>query len=381
MKINKNLKTNSVITASARYDRRTKRLSQRLRVNEIAVINHADLDGPATEGLIARKISCVINCAPSITGRYPNRGPELLLKENIVLIDNLPPEFTERVVEGELLTVDGNNIYRGDELIGSGILMTPERLEQELENARKNLNTALKSFVENTLSYVNDEQGLLYQSIDIPQLRTEIKDRPVVIVVRGENARIDLTAIRGYIRNIKPVIIGVDGGADLLLEQSIKPHIIFGDMDSISDNALKCGAEIVVHAYTDGRSPGAERLKKLNVPHQLLPARGTSEDIIMLVAYEKGADIITVIGTHTHLTDFLDKSRSGMSSTFLVRLRIGSKLLDVKGINRLYNIKYPKWHFAMMFVASLLALGTIILLSKDVQSFIQLFWLRITHLF
>jgi len=346
------MKINSVISAPARYDRRTKRLSQRLRGNEIAVINHADLDGPAAEGLISRKISCVINCASSITGRYPNRGPELLLKEKIMLIDNLPPEFAEKIVEGETLTVDQNNIYRGDELIGTGTLMTTIRLEQELENARKNLNTELKSFVENTLSYVNDEQGLLYQSINIPELCTEIKDRPVVIVVRGENARIDLTAIRGYIRNIKPVIIGVDGGADLLLEQSIKPHIIFGDMDSISDNALRCGAEIIVHAYTDGRSPGAERLKNLNITHQLLPARGTSEDIIMLVAYEKGADIITVIGTHTHLTDFLDKSRSGMSSTFLVRLRIGSKLLDVKGINRLYNIKYPKWHFAFMIAAS-----------------------------
>ena len=374
------MKINSVISAPARYDRRTKRLSQRLRGNEIAVINHADLDGPAAEGLISRKISCVINCASSITGRYPNRGPELLLKEKIMLIDNLPPEFAEKIVEGETLTVDQNNIYRGDELIGTGTLMTTIRLEQELENARKNLNTELKSFVENTLSYVNDEQGLLYQSINIPELCTEIKDRPVVIVVRGENARIDLTAIRGYIRNIKPVIIGVDGGADLLLEQSIKPHIIFGDMDSISDNALRCGAEIIVHAYTDGRSPGAERLKNLNITHQLLPARGTSEDIIMLVAYEKGADIITVIGTHTHLTDFLDKSRSGMSSTFLVRLRIGSKLLDVKGINRLYNIKYPKWHFAFMIAASFLALAMIILLSKDVQSFIQLFWMRVTHL-
>jgi len=379
---NKNIdRSDFAITAPARADKRTKRLSQRLKKGEIAIINHVDLDGPATEGLLAKGVKCVINCAPTITGRYPNRGPELLLQHNVILIDNVSPDIFDKVSEGEKLTIKSNKIYRNEEIIASGKIMTKERLYEELNNARNNLNNELKDFVTNTLSYINEEKGLLYESIDIPEITTGFRDKPVVIVVRGENARKDLTTIYGYIRNVKPIIIGVDGGADLLLEKNIKPHLIFGDMDSISDDALRSGAEILVHAYTDGRCPGASRLERLRIPFQIVPGRGTSEDIIMLVAYEKGADIITVVGTHNHLTDFLDKSRSGMSSTFLVRLRVGSKLVDVKGINRLYNIKYPKWHFAILIFACLLALMTIILISEDVRLFMQLIFLSLQQRF
>ena len=159
----------------------------------------------------------------------------------------------------------------------------------------------------------------------------------MLIVVRGERHRRDLKALRAYIRDMRPLIVAVDGGADGVLEAGLKPDLILGDMDSASDKALACGAELIVHAYPDGRAPGCERLIEAGLPHTIVPAAGTSEDVAMLMAYEKGADLIVSVGAHFNLIEFLDRKRGGMSSTFLTRLRIGERLVDAKGVSRLYQ--------------------------------------------
>lgn len=365
------------MTAVARADKRTKVLCRRIKPGEIAVIDHVDLDGPAAEGLVAGKVSAVVNAARSISGRYPNRGPEVLLQAGILLIDGAGSALLEQVREGEQLHLCHGSIYRGQQCLATGREMTAERLESELTMARTNLDEALRQFVTNTLSYVEHERGLLFESAQLPQFRDDLRDRHVLIVVRGEGSRQDLATIRGYIRDRRPIIVGVDGAADMLLEQGWKPHIIFGDMDSISDNALRCGAQLIVHAYPDGRCPGKTRLDRLGLTYQILPGRGTSEDVIMLAAYEKGAELLILVGTHFNLIDFLDKARSGMSSTFLVRLRCGARLVDAKGVSRLYHVPYPLGHFMLMLVLAVVAAGTVILASSEVQSFLQLLLMRL----
>jgi uncharacterized membrane-anchored protein len=358
--------------AIARVDRRTKQLTRRIQPGEIAVIDHIDLDGPAAEALVACKVAAVLNAAPSISGRYPNRGPEVLQAAGIPLIDNLGTELLDAVAEGDLLTMKEGAIHRDGACLAVGQVMTPTRLQAEIAGARLHLDEELRAFVRNTLSYVESESGLLFEAASLPDFCVDLQDRHVLVVVRGEGARQDLATILGYIRDRRPVLVGVDGGADLLREQGLTPRIIFGDMDSVSDEALRCGAQLIIHAYPDGRCPGKARLDRLGLTYQVLPGRGTSEDVLLLAAYEKGAELLIAVGTHFNLIDFLDKARSGMSSTFLVRLRVGSRLVDAKGVNRLYHVPYPLGYFTIMLLTAVAASVTIILNSHEVQSFLQL---------
>ena len=376
----KNVFDTADYTAPARADQRTKNLTRRIRPGEIAIIDHADLDGPAAEALVASRVGAVINASPSITGRYPNRGPEVLMAAGIPLIDDIGAELLNSVREGELLSIHDQGIYREDTCLAHGKLMTPQRLEQEINHAREHLDIELHRFVQNTLSYLESEKGLLFEVAALPTFHLELRDRPVVVVVRGEGARQDLSAIRTFIRDRRPVLIGVDGAADLLREQGFMPDIIFGDMDSISDECLACGAQLIVHAYPNGRCPGKERLDRLALPYQILPGRGTSEDVILLAAYEKGAELLIAVGSHFNLIDFLDKTRSGMSSTFLVRLRVGSRLIDAKGVSRLYHLPYPLWHLSVMMLAAVAVMVTIVLLSEEARSFAQLMVLELQRI-
>lgn len=369
------------VCAPARADRRTKNLTRRLRPGEIAIINHSDLDGPAAEALVACKAGAVVNAALSVSGRYPNRGPEVLSSAGIPLIDAVGEDLLTMITEGETLSVHGGNVYRGEECIACGRLMTPERLLVETAAAREHLDVELQRFVHNTLSYVQQEKGLLFEAAKLPYFQVDMRDRPVVVVVRGEGARQDLAAIHGFIRDRKPIIIGVDGGADLIRAQGFTPHIIFGDMDSISDECLRCGAQLIVHAYPNGRCPGKERLDKLGLSYEVLPGRGTSEDVIILAAYEKGAEMLIAVGTHFNLIDFLDKARNGMSSTFLVRLRVGSRLIDAKGVSRLYHVPYPLVHMSLMIVTTIIAAITVLTLSAEARSFIQLLFMEVQRFF
>jgi uncharacterized membrane-anchored protein len=369
--------TGYALQGVARVGRRTKNLVRRLRPGEIAVIDHADLDGPAAEALANCRVAAVINAAASITGRYPNRGPQVLLDAGIPVLDCAGTAIMDNIPDGELISIHNDAIYFQEDQIARGQWMTQERLAAELLAARDNLDIALRDFVRNTLSYVEEERGLLFEHVQLPPFAIDLQDRPVVIVVRGEGTRQDLAAIHTYIRDQRPVLIGVDGGADILRELGYTPDIIFGDMDSISDASLQCGAQVIVHAYPDGRCPGKECLDRLQVPYDILPGRGTSEDVIMLAVYEKGAELLIAVGTHFNLIDFLDKTRGGMSSTFLVRLRVGSRLVDAKGVNRLYHVSYPLLHFSLMVAVALLAIGTIFMLSPGVRSLVQLLLMQI----
>lgn len=327
-----------MIAGRARVDRRTKDLCRRLQRGEIAVIHHEDLDPTAALALIEIRPSAVVNAARSLTGRYPNTGPAPLLENGIPVLDDVGTEVMDRVREGQPLELRGEALWSGDERIAAGARLTMEVVDELLEAGRQNLNEELRLFTENTLHYLDSERSFACGDLPIPELRTRIFGRPVMIVVRGRGYKEDLAAARPFIREQRPVLVAVDGGADALLEAGHLPDLILGDMDSATDDALRCGAELLVHAYVDGRpAPGRDRLRQLGLPAKEIAAPGTSEDVAMLLAHQLGAEVIVAVGTHFSLVEFLDKRRRGMASTFLTRLKVGSILVDAKGLSRLYR--------------------------------------------
>jgi len=356
------------IVGVARADRRTKNLTKRLRPGDIAVIDHVDLDRVSAEALVAGKVAAVVNAAPSISGRYPNLGPEILLAAGVSLVDDVGSEVIAAVHEGEQLRLLDGVLYRGDRPLAEGRVQTVASVAAAMEAARSGLLTQLKAFVGNTMDYLQHEQDLLLDHVGVPDIRTRLDGRHCLIVVRGYHYREDLATLRPYIREYRPVLVGVDGGADALLEAGYLPAVIVGDMDSVSDHALRCGAELVVHAYRDGSAPGLARLEKLGLPSVVFPATGTSEDVAMLLADDKGASLIVAVGTHVTLVEFLDKGRSGMASTFLTRLRVGGKLVDAKGVSRLYRSRISTAQLLLLVLATIVVIGVAFVVSPAGQA-------------
>jgi uncharacterized membrane-anchored protein len=355
------------VAGPVRKDKRTKHLVKRLRPGDVAVVDHLDLDRVAAETLAERRPALVVNAASSISGRYPNPGPMILLEAGIPMLDAAGPDVF-KLREGEQVRVDEQGtVLRGGMPVAHGEWLKPEDVRKRVDAAKDNLAGALEDFTLNTLSYVRRDRDLLLEGLELPPLRTRMRDRHVLVVVRGHDYKKDLEALRGYISEFRPVLIGVDGGADALIEARYKPDIILGDMDSVTNEALACGAEIVVHAYPDGRAPGRERVDRLGLDAKVLPGAGTSEDMAMLLAYEADCDLIVAVGTHASMVDFLDKGRAGMASTFLVRLKVGTKLVDAKGVNRLYRVGVRRADLVVLVAAALVAMVVVTVLSASMR--------------
>ncbi len=386
-----------------RVDARTKKLTKRLQTGDIAVIDHVDLDRVAAEALVECKPMAVLNAAPSVSGRYPNLGPGILIDAGIPLVDDLGPDVM-RLHDGQRVTIDldpesehagavhvqGRGTHRHHRLdqadagetepdaradstiLAEGTIQTRESIDALMESAKEGLSVQLEAFAANTMEYMRGERDLLLNGVGMPDIRTSMSGRHVLVVVRGYSYKEDLQALKPYIRDYKPVIIGVDGGADAVLEAGLKPDMIVGDMDSVSDKALTSGAEIIVHAYRDGRAPGLKRVEDLGVEHTVFAATGTSEDIAMLIADEAGAELIVALGTHATLLEFLDKGRAGMSSTFLTRLKVGGRLIDAKGVSRLYRTRISGWQLGLLALAGLVALFVALASTPAGQTFLGL---------
>ncbi len=341
------------------------------------MIDHVNIDRIAAEELIATGVGVVVNASPSSDGRYPNAGPLLLARAGVTLLDVEEGDPFELLTDGDRVTIsEGAVLVSGREVL-RGHVLGVEELERRRDEQLQRVDEALAEFAENTVAHVRQETDLLTGSVEFPPTRASFRDRHVLIVVRGDRHRRDLKALRAYVRDVRPLVVAVDGGADGVLEAGMKPDVILGDMDSASDEALRCGAELIVHAYPDGRAPGRERLLELGLEHTLLPAAGTSEDVAMLMAYEKGAALIVSVGAHFNLIEFLDRKRGGMSSTFLTRLRIGEKLVDAKGVSRLYNPSSPFGPLVLFLAAFTILLAIVVITSPALNDLVQLAWLKI----
>ena len=355
-------------TGTARLGRRTKQLVRRLQPGDIAIIDHADLDRLSAEELVESGVRVVVNVAPSQTGRYPNPGPLLLVRGGVLLIDAESADLFESVSDGEALTVRGASVFRNGTCLASGQVLGARQLEVALAEQQSRVTDALEAFADNTMRYLREEGRLLAQGIDFPSLETSFRDRHALVVARGPGHKRDLRIVRPYVRDFRPVLVAVDGGAEALLEEGWKPDVIIGDMDSVTDAALLSGAELVVHAYADGDAPGEERLRRLGVTFHRVAAPGISEDVALLLAHEKGAELIVAVGTHFNLVEFLERNRAGMSSTFVTRLKVGEILVDAKGVSRLVSRRVGIWPLATFVAAGLTAIVVAIAASPALRS-------------
>jgi uncharacterized membrane-anchored protein len=358
------------VTGTVRLDRRTPALVRRLRPGDIAVVDHLDLDRASAESLLDCGVVAVVNAASFISGRYPNLGPELLARSGVMMVGDVGPDVFSKLRDGATVRVHDGAVILGDETVASGHELDAEEIGTLMQDARSGLSTQLQSFTHNTTEFLRREQELLLHGQGVPETSTVLHGRPVVVVVRGYDYREDLRGLRRFIREQRPVLVGVDAGADALIAAGHRPDIVVVGEDglaqgstagergsTVSDQALRTCREVVMHADRAGRAIGAERLDRLGVRHQTLSASGTSEDVALLLADVRGASLIIAVGTHATLDEFLDRQRAGLASTFLTRLRVGPKLVDAKGVPQLYAGRVRLWHLALVLVAGLIALG------------------------
>jgi uncharacterized membrane-anchored protein len=365
------------VRGPARLGKRTKELVKRLRPGDVAIIDHRDLDRMAAEDLVDSGVRAVVNVAQSTSGRYPNAGPLALARAGVRLVDVPGAPLFDLVAEGTPVIVRGGTVLGPEGVLAEGHAWQPDELALVARSQQDQVGKAIEEFAENTLTHIREERDLLMGPLKLPPLDTNFRDRHALVVVRGIDYKRDLRAIRPYVRDVKPVLVGVDGGGDALLEAGLRPDLIIGDMDSASDRVLACGAELVVHAYRDGAAPGRERLDRLGLRYKVLPAPGTSQDVAMLMAFERGAKLIVSVGSHFNLTEFLAKDRAGMSSTFLTRLRVGEILVDTKGVSRLYQPAPTGGQLLAFLAAALVVIVIVVLSSPQLEHLAELLWLKL----
>ncbi len=364
-------------TGPARLDKRTKRLVRRLSADDVAIIDHLDLDRVSAEELVDSGVRVVVNVARSQSGRFPNPGPLLLVQGGVRLIDAPDGELFDNVADGDRITVRGGSVFRNGTLLTAGRVLGADELARDLHEQRARVTDALEAFADNTLRYLREEGRVLSGGVDFPALETRFRDRHALVVARGPGHKRDLRIVRPYLRDFKPVLVGVDGGADALLEAGHRPDVIVGDMDSVTDEALRSGAELVVHAYPDGGAPGAGRLDELGLRYETVSAPGISEDVALLLAYEKGAELIVAVGTHFNLMEFLERDRAGMSSTFVARLKVGEILVDAKGVSRLVGRQVGIWPLVLVILAGLAAIVVAVTVSPTLRNTTELLFARL----
>jgi uncharacterized membrane-anchored protein len=362
---------------AVRLGKRTKRLVKRLGAGEIAVIDHGAIDRVSGEDLVACGVRCVLNVSTSASPRYGNQGPVIMTEAGIHLVDMPGAPLFDVLKDGEEVVVRGGQLMRGDELVWEGEVQDREAVTAAYEAGRRGIGEALEAFATNTMEHIREERELVSGNLDLPDFDTRFRDRPALVVVRGVDHKKDLRTLRSYVRDRKPVLIGVDGGADAIIEDGYSPDMIVGDMDSATDRVLRSGAELVVHAYPDGRAPGRERLDAMGLAYKVVPAPATSEDVAMLIAAEKGAELIVTVGSHFNLVEFLDKNRQGMSSTFLTRLRVGEILVDAKGVSRLYRPSAGRGPIVFVTLAALATLVVVVATSPSLGPLLDLVWLKV----
>ncbi len=367
------------VVGPARADRRTKNLIPRLAPGDIAVIDHDDLDRVAADALLAAGVAAVVNASASITGRYPTYGPLLVVEAGVPVLDEVGGDVVDRITEGQPAMLLGDELIVDGEVIARGRRLTRAGVEGRLELAREGVADELERFAANTLDHLRSETAIFTGSVDVSDLDLDMGGRHVLIVVRGVGYRDDLEALKriGYLSELRPVTIGVDGGADALIEVGVTPDLIIGDFDSVSKEALRTGSSLVVHAYPGGAAPGAARLERLGFDYRVLEAPGTSEDAAMQLAYEREATLIVAVGSHSSMAEFLDKGREGMASTFLTRMKVGAILVDAKGVSRLYQTQVHKRELILLVLAAFFTVVVIGVVSEPIRLVLRTLWLTL----
>lgn len=362
--LSRNDETRPGVTGVARVDRRTRELLRRISPGDIAVLDQLDLDRATADALVRAEVAGVVNASPSISGRFPNLGPEILLAAGIPLIDSAGGSVLRNVKDGSKLRLHEDTIYLGERKVASGTRQTRESVADQMIEAKAGMSTQLEAFSANTIEFLRRERTLILDGVGVPELRLSLRDRHVLVVAAGNGHAEDLKKLKKYIGEHRPVLVGVDGGADTLIAQGHTPDVIVGDPLGIEAETLKCGAEVVVPAQPDGHAPGVARIQDLGIGAVTFPASGNAEDLALLLADAHEASLVVTVGFQATLREFLDHGRSGSNpSTFLTRLKLGTKLVDGKAVATLHRGRVSGGMILFLVLAALAVVAAALLVS------------------
>jgi uncharacterized membrane-anchored protein len=358
----------------ARVDRRTGDLLRRVGPGDIVVFNQLDLDRRTADALVAAEVAGVVNAAQSISGRFPNLGPEILLSAGIPLIDNVGVAVLHDIKEGARLRLYDGTVYSGERELVKGHEQTPESVADQMIEAKAGMSAQLEAFSANTIEFLRRERTMILDGVGVPDLYVPLKGREVLVVAPSHDHKEELRRLRRYIREHRPVLIGVESGADTLRAAGYKPQIIVGDPDGIRTETLLCGAEVVVPADTDGHAPGLERVQDLGIGAVTFPASGNAEDLALILADTHGASLVVTVGSQATLAEFLDRGRTGSNpSTFLTRLKLGSRLVDGRAVATLHRARVPTVAVFLLILAVAAAIVAAVAVSDTGQTYLH--WL------
>src|SRR5699024_550789 len=280
------------------------------------------------------------------------------------LLDGVGSDVLRDVKDGSRVRLHENSIYLGQREVASGVRQTSESVADAMVEAKAGMSAQLEAFSANTIEFLRRERTLILDGVGVPQLRMSLRDRHVLVVADGTDNAADLRALKKYIAEHRPVLVGVEGGADLLRVRGYSPDVIVGDPYGVEAATLKSGAEVVVPAQPDGHAPGIDRVQDLGIGAVTFPASGNSADLALLLAESHEASLVVTVGFQATLREFLDHGRSGSNpSTFLTRLKLGTKLVDGKAVAALHQSRVSFGAIVFLVVAALLAVVAALLLS------------------
>jgi uncharacterized membrane-anchored protein len=357
------------VSGVARLDRRVDRLLKRAHPGDVLVVDIADLDRSTADAFVRAKVGVVVNAQPSISGRYPNLGPEVLIANGVHLVDGVGSEIFSDLKEGTRVRLDGETLYVGEQELARGIRQDSESVAASMAKAKEGLSAQLEAFAASTQQHMQRERELLLNGVGLPELRTAFDGRHVLLVARDYDFKADLRSLKHYIHEFRPVLVGVDGGADVLRDAGYRPELVVGDVDAMSDAVLREAAEVVAHADRDGRVIGLARVQDLRIEPTIFPTAGTSEDAAMLLADAGGAKLIVTVGMRATLEEFLDAGKGGIASTVLTRLKLGGRLVDSKAAAQLYQTRVSGASLILLALAALLAIAVVLSASNAGESY------------
>ena len=360
------------VVGTARVDRDIDRLLRRVGPGDIVVLDVLDLDRITADALIEADVAAVVNASPSISGRYPNMGPEVLVANGVTLIDDTGPEVFKKVKDGSRVRLHDGAVYAGDRRLALGTERTDDEIHELMHEAKSGLVAHLEAFAGNTIEYIRSESPLLVDGIGIPDIDVDVNRRHVVVVAEDPGAEHDLKALKPFIKEYQPVLVGVGTGADLLRSNGYRPQLIVGDPDQMSAEVLRCGAQVVLPAHADGHAPGLERIQDLGVGAMTFPAAGSAVDLALLLLDHHGAALIVTAGHTATIEEFFDRSRAQSNpSTFLTRLKVGQKLVDAKAVATLYRNRISGGAIAFLILAMMAAVIVALYVSKADHTVLQ----------
>jgi len=360
------------VAGTARVDRDIDRLLRRIGPGDIVVMDALDLDRITADALVEADIIAVVNCSPSISGRYPNLGPEVLVANGVMLIDDAGPEIFKKIKDGARIRLNDGGVYTGDRRIALGTERTAEAIHDLMHEAKSGLVAHLEAFAGNTIEFIRSESPLLIDGMGIPDIDVDLHRRHVVIVAEEPNAADDLKALKPFIKEYQPVLIGVGTGADVLRKGGYRPALIVGDPESMSVEVLRSGAQVVLPADADGHAKGLERIQDLGVGAMTFPAAGSAADLALLLADHHGASLIVTVGHTANIEEFFDRTRQqSLPSTFLTRLKVGEKLVDAKAVATLYRSRVSGGAIALLVLAMLIAVIAALWVSRADATVLQ----------